>query len=184
MSDLGIVTYFLGIKLHKSEKGLLMHQRRYALEILKKCDEEHCNVVITPAESRLQLSKNEEEQNVDPTQYRRLIRSLRYLCNTRPDLAFSADIATRVLGLRCHLDLEDDQMQICSSFDFSAPISEARVRPIKALYFAYFLVVWNSKYEDTSTTSITSLSKMSPTPLPLVSGDQSVKTIHIVHLSM
>ncbi|XP_058776549.1 secreted RxLR effector protein 161-like [Vicia villosa] len=58
---------------------------------------EHCNVDITPCEARVQLSKSEDEQDVDPTQYRRLIGLLRYLCNTRPDLAFSVDIASRIL---------------------------------------------------------------------------------------
>ncbi|XP_058725454.1 secreted RxLR effector protein 161-like [Vicia villosa] len=55
---------------------------------------EHCNVAITPCEARPQLSKSEDEQDVDPTQYRRLIGSMRYLCNTRPDLAFSVGITT------------------------------------------------------------------------------------------
>lgn len=44
-----------------------MHQRRYALEILKKFEKEHCNVDITPTEPRLPLSKNEDEQDIDPT---------------------------------------------------------------------------------------------------------------------
>ncbi|XP_058742542.1 uncharacterized mitochondrial protein AtMg00810-like [Vicia villosa] len=97
MSDLDIITYFLGVEFHKSKRGVLMHQRRYAIEILKKFDMEHCNVSITPVEPRLQLSKHEEEKNVDPTKYRRLIGSLYYLCNTRPDLAFSVGIASRFI---------------------------------------------------------------------------------------
>ena len=47
MTDLGLMTYFLDIEFHKSEKGLLVHQRRYDVEILKKFEMEHCNVVIT-----------------------------------------------------------------------------------------------------------------------------------------
>ena len=97
MSDLGSMKYFLGIEFQKTKLGLLMHQRRYAMEILKRCDMEHCNAATTPAEARLQLSKSEDEQDVDPTQYRRLIGSLRYLCNTRPDLAFSVGIASRFM---------------------------------------------------------------------------------------
>ncbi|XP_050889249.1 uncharacterized mitochondrial protein AtMg00810-like [Lathyrus oleraceus] len=58
----------------------------------------HYNVVITPTEPRLQLSKNEDEQDVDPTQYRSLIGSLRYLCNTRLDLSFSVGIVSRFMG--------------------------------------------------------------------------------------
>ncbi|XP_050908443.1 secreted RxLR effector protein 161-like [Lathyrus oleraceus] len=59
---------------------------------------EHCNASITPAEPRLQLSKNEDEQDVDLIQYRRLIGSLRYLCNTRPNLAFSVGIMSKFMG--------------------------------------------------------------------------------------
>ncbi|XP_058733585.1 uncharacterized mitochondrial protein AtMg00810-like [Vicia villosa] len=58
---------------------------------------EHCNSAITPCEARLQLFKSEDEQDVDPTQYRILIGSLRYLCNTRLDLAFSVGIANRFI---------------------------------------------------------------------------------------
>lgn len=55
---------------------------------------EHGNIVITPVEPRLQLSKNEGEQDVNLTQYRRMIGSLRYLCNTGPNLAFSVRIVS------------------------------------------------------------------------------------------
>lgn len=69
MTGLGLVTYFLGIKFYKSNKGIIMHQRRYVLEILKKFKMENCNIFITPIEKRLQLSKDEYEQDVTPTQY-------------------------------------------------------------------------------------------------------------------
>jgi hypothetical protein len=73
------------------------HQRKYAGEILKRFDMEHCNHATTPSEPRLQLSKNGEEAEIDPTQYRRLIGSLRYLCNTRPDLAYSVGVVSRFM---------------------------------------------------------------------------------------
>lgn len=97
MTNLGLMTYFLGVEFYKSKKGLLMHQRRYALDILKKFEMEHCNVVITPVEPRLQLLNNKDEQDVNPTQYRKLIGSLCYLCNTRPNLAFSVGIVSRFM---------------------------------------------------------------------------------------
>lgn len=53
MTDLGLMTYFLGIEFHNSKMGLLMHQSRYALEILKRCEMEHCNAVISPTEPKL-----------------------------------------------------------------------------------------------------------------------------------
>ncbi|XP_058732917.1 secreted RxLR effector protein 161-like [Vicia villosa] len=97
MSDLSVLKYFLGIEFHESKVGLLMHQRKYALDILKIFDMEHCNAALTPAEARLQLSKSEDEKDMDLTQYRRLIGLLRYLCDTRPDLAFSVGITSRFM---------------------------------------------------------------------------------------
>lgn len=73
MTGLGIMTYFLDIEFHKSEKRLLTYQRRYAFEILKNFEIELFNVAITPAKPKLQLSKNKYEQDINPTQYRRLI---------------------------------------------------------------------------------------------------------------
>ncbi|XP_050908041.1 uncharacterized mitochondrial protein AtMg00810-like [Lathyrus oleraceus] len=97
MTDLGVMNYFLGIEFHKSKVGLLMHQRRYALDILKKCDMEHCNASITPCKARVQLSKSDEEDDVDLMLYRSLIGLLRYLCNMRPKLTFSVCIASRFM---------------------------------------------------------------------------------------
>lgn len=70
-------------------------KRRYALKNLSKFEMEHCNIVITPDEPRIHLSKNEDEQYVNPTQYRKMIGSLCYMCNVRPNLAFSVSIVSR-----------------------------------------------------------------------------------------
>jgi hypothetical protein len=67
MTDLGHISYFLGIEFYKSSRGLLMHRRRYASEVLKRFEMDNCNYAVTPSEPRLQLSNNEEEAEVDPT---------------------------------------------------------------------------------------------------------------------
>ena len=97
MSDLDDISYFFGIEFYKSSRGLMMHQRRYAGEILKRFEMEECNPTSTPAELRLQLSKDSEEDNVDPTQYIRLIGSLRNLCHIRPNLAYSVGMVSRFI---------------------------------------------------------------------------------------
>lgn len=74
MNDLGLMADFLGIEFYKFKKGLLMHQIRYALEILKiKSEMERFNIATTPIETRLHMLKNEHEQDVNPVQYHRLI---------------------------------------------------------------------------------------------------------------
>ena len=67
MSDLGDISYFLGIELYKSGRGLMMHQRRYEGEILKRFEMQEYNPTSTLAESKLQLSKETDEDDVDPT---------------------------------------------------------------------------------------------------------------------
>lgn len=75
-----------------------MHQKRYALEILNKFEMEHCNMEITHTYPKLQLSKNEDEQAINPTQYMKLIGSSWCLCNTRSNLEFSVGILRRFMG--------------------------------------------------------------------------------------
>jgi hypothetical protein len=48
-------------------------------------------------EERLKLSRDSMTEEVDATQYRRLVGSLRYLAHTRPDLAFSVGYVSRFM---------------------------------------------------------------------------------------
>jgi hypothetical protein len=48
-------------------------------------------------EERLKLSRDSTTEEVDSTQYRRLVGSLRYLAHTRSDLTFSVDYVSRFI---------------------------------------------------------------------------------------
>ncbi|XP_014754081.1 uncharacterized protein LOC106866064 [Brachypodium distachyon] len=48
-------------------------------------------------EARHKLSKHSETDPVDSTEYRSIVGSLRYLVNTRPDLAYSVGIVSRFM---------------------------------------------------------------------------------------
>jgi hypothetical protein len=50
---------------------------------------------------KLKLRKESNFVLVDASKYRSLVGSLRYLVNTRSDLAFSVGYAFRVEGYRC-----------------------------------------------------------------------------------
>ena len=54
-----------------------------------------CNPCSVPMENRLKLSKKDESSPVDKTKFRSIIGSLRYLVNTRPDIAFAVGIVSR-----------------------------------------------------------------------------------------
>jgi hypothetical protein len=48
-------------------------------------------------EERLKLSRDSTTEEVDATQYQRLVGSLHYLTHTRPDLVFSVGYVSRFL---------------------------------------------------------------------------------------
>ena len=97
MSDLGLLTYYLGIEVIESEDGITLNQGRYATKILQEAGMEDCNAVHTPIDAGLVLSKASKEQNADEKEFRRNIGCLRYLLHTRPDLAYSVGLLSRYM---------------------------------------------------------------------------------------
>ena len=97
MSDLGLLKYYLGLEVVQSEAGITVSQRAYAAKILGGAGLSGCNPSNTPMEPRLKLSKLSSALAVDPTQYRSIVGSLRYLVNSRPDLAYSVGYVSRFL---------------------------------------------------------------------------------------
>jgi hypothetical protein len=89
MTDLGLLRYHLGIEVRQSKEGISLSQGAYAAQILERNSMKECNPCQTPMEIRLKLSKMSTEPLVDATAYRSMVGSLRYLVNTRPDLAFA-----------------------------------------------------------------------------------------------
>ncbi|XP_017189822.3 uncharacterized mitochondrial protein AtMg00810-like [Malus domestica] len=89
VKDLGDIHYFLGIEVHKSDKGLLLHHTKYALNLLKKTDMLGAKPCATPVST----SKLDHFGTLlsDPTSYRSTVGALQYLTWTRPDLAFAVN---------------------------------------------------------------------------------------------
>lgn len=98
MTNLGKLSYFLGLEFLWTEYGIVMHQRKYAGEILKRFGMEDCNVAITPAETNQKLEDKPEEEGVDPTGYKQLVGSLRYLCNSRPDICYAVGVLSKFMN--------------------------------------------------------------------------------------
>ncbi|KAL4011046.1 hypothetical protein IC575_028092 [Cucumis melo] len=95
MTDIGLMSYYLGIEVKQSEEGIFISQERYTREILEKFNMMNSKPVATPVETRTKLSKHEEGDDVDPSYFKSLVGSLRYLTCTRPDILFSVGLVSR-----------------------------------------------------------------------------------------
>lgn len=97
MSDLGLLSFYLEIEVHQDSSGISLHQTAYAKHIVELGGLTGCNLAHTPMEERLKLSRDSTAEEVDTTEYRRIVGSLRYLVHTRPDLAFAVGYVSRFM---------------------------------------------------------------------------------------
>jgi hypothetical protein len=97
MSDLGLLSYYLGIEVEQRDGHITLSQASYALKVLEAAGMQDCNLCHTPMDTRLKIGKHNGGDAVDATKYRSIIGSLRYLVNTRPDLAFAVGFASRFM---------------------------------------------------------------------------------------
>ncbi|KAJ9542631.1 hypothetical protein OSB04_029137 [Centaurea solstitialis] len=89
MSMMGELTFFLGLQIKQSEKGIFINQGKYVHEMLKKFDLTSCTPMKTPMAPPLSLEKDSKGKPVDVTLYRGMIGSLLYLTASRPDIMYS-----------------------------------------------------------------------------------------------
>jgi hypothetical protein len=85
VKDLGKLNYFLGVEVVPLKSGLLLSQRCYILDLLKRTN----MLEAKPMSSSSSLSAFDGDSMDDPLLYRSTVRSLQYLSLTRPDLAFA-----------------------------------------------------------------------------------------------
>ncbi|GKV31573.1 hypothetical protein SLEP1_g40251 [Rubroshorea leprosula] len=97
MTDIGLMSYYLGIEVKQMEEGIFISQENYAREVLKRFNMSNCKPVNTPVAGGMKLSKFEEGGSVDATLFRSLVGSLRYLTCTRPDILFGVGLVSRYL---------------------------------------------------------------------------------------
>ncbi|XP_050920124.1 uncharacterized mitochondrial protein AtMg00810-like [Lathyrus oleraceus] len=97
MTDMGLMEYYLGVKVKQEDKGIFITQEGYAKEVLKKFKVDDSNPVGTLMEYGSKLSKHENGEIVDPTLYKRLVRSLHYLTSTRPNILYVVGVLSRYM---------------------------------------------------------------------------------------
>ena len=97
MSDLGALSYYLGIEVRQGKEELTLGQSTYASKLLERSGMAKCKTCMTPMEERLKLMKDSTAAKVDATLYRSIVGGLRYLVHTRPDIAFVVGYLNRFM---------------------------------------------------------------------------------------
>ena len=78
----------MGLEIARSDEGINLNHRKYALEIFKDIGFISSKLVKFPMEQNLRLFKYEGKPLADLAQFRRLIGRLLYLTLTRPDITY------------------------------------------------------------------------------------------------
>nr|GEZ20572.1 retrovirus-related Pol polyprotein from transposon TNT 1-94 [Tanacetum cinerariifolium] len=95
MSMMGKISFFLGLQISQSPRGIFINQSKYALVSLKKYGFEFYDQVDTPMVEKSKLDEDREGKAVDPAHYRGMIGTLLYLTASRPDLQFAICMCAR-----------------------------------------------------------------------------------------
>ncbi|XP_058782332.1 uncharacterized mitochondrial protein AtMg00810-like [Vicia villosa] len=98
ITDLEKLIYFLGMEVLYSKKGIILHQLKYELELLKRYKLTNYKSAVTPAEMNHKLDSDAEGDDVDATTFKQLVGSLRYLSNTRHDICYAVEMVSRFMN--------------------------------------------------------------------------------------
>ena len=71
--DLGSLKYFLGIGVAQSKEGIVISQRKYALDILEESGMTNCRPIDSHMDPNQKLMADQGEPYSDPKRYRRLV---------------------------------------------------------------------------------------------------------------
>jgi hypothetical protein len=105
MSMMEILTFFLGFQIKQAKEGTFISQTKYIRDVLKKFGMDKAKPIKTPMGTNGHLDLNLGGTSVDQKVYRSMIRSLLYLCASRPDIMLSVCMCARFQATPkdCHL---------------------------------------------------------------------------------
>lgn len=95
--DLGQPKYFLGVEISRSNQGIYLCQRKYALEIIEENGLLGCKPLTIPMEQNHKLSKEQGEPLKSSTNYRKIVGKLIYLTFTRPGISYAVNVLSQYM---------------------------------------------------------------------------------------
>jgi hypothetical protein len=106
MKELGQLKHFLGLEIDYTDEGLVLHQKRYSKDLLKKFGMFNCKPISTPMKANAIVCALEGKDLEDATMYRQLVDSLIYLTLSRPDICHVVSVMSRYMQNLKKLHLE------------------------------------------------------------------------------
>jgi len=97
MTDLGLISFFLGMEIKQSKEEKFICQKKYVKEILKKFHMENCKPTTSPMNQKDKFSKEDGTARVDEEKFRSLIGYLLYLTATGPDILYARSLLSRFM---------------------------------------------------------------------------------------
>ena len=89
LKDLGPLSYFLGLQILRTSKGLFVTQTKYAQDLLLRVHMHTSKPARTPCAPNTRLSPTDGTLLSNLHEFRSLVGSLHYLTFTRPNLSFA-----------------------------------------------------------------------------------------------
>ncbi|GJV54833.1 retrovirus-related pol polyprotein from transposon TNT 1-94, partial [Tanacetum coccineum] len=146
------ISFFLGLQISQSPRGIFLSQSRYAYEIIKKYGLLTSDYVDTPMVEKNKLDEDLQGTPVDATLYRGMIRSLMYLTSSRPNLIYA--VMPKVPGLWYSKDT-DMSLTAYSDADHAGCQDTRRSTSGSAQFLGDKLVSWSSKKQKSTAISST-----------------------------
>nr|GEZ81521.1 retrotransposon protein, putative, unclassified [Tanacetum cinerariifolium] len=77
------ISFFLGLDISQTPRGIFINQSKYALESLKKYCFESCDLVDTPMVEKSKLDEDKQGKAIDPSHYRVSSTEAEYIALSR-----------------------------------------------------------------------------------------------------
>jgi hypothetical protein len=105
MSMMEILTFFLTFQIKQAKDGTFISQMKYTRDILKKFGMDKAKPIKMPMSTNGHLDLDLDDTSIDQKVYLSTIRSLLYLCASRPDIMLSVCMCARFQATPkdCHL---------------------------------------------------------------------------------
>ena len=89
--DLGVLSYFLGVKIHYQLDSILLSQRKYILELLQRVGHSSSKPVPSPMTTNTNLASGDNKAFDNPIRYRQVVGALQYVTLLRPNITFAVN---------------------------------------------------------------------------------------------